>query len=118
MLRYRTCSSVGSDDGLEGSFRLNAMAPPSRPLAEAGPRIVRRSTRHTRGGPGPPASRVAGRLLDDLRGLLEHRWGDRQPQSLGRPEVDHEVEHRWLLDRQVRRTGPFEDLVDVGGSTV
>src|SRR4029434_5727574 len=37
-------------------------------------------------------------------------------QGLGRLEVDHQLKLRRLLHGQVRRLGPFEDLVHIDGS--
>src|SRR6476661_4275638 len=56
-----------------------------------------------------------GQLLDDLRGLHQDRRRDGQSERLGGLEVDHEVEFRRLLDRQVGRFRASEDPVDVVG---
>jgi hypothetical protein len=43
---------------------------------------------------------LRGLSLDHLIRPLQQRRRDRQAQGLGRLEVDHELEFRWLLDRQ------------------
>src|SRR5262249_19429249 len=53
--------------------------------------------------------------LNDLICAGEQRRRDRQPQRLGRLEVDDELEVGGLLDRQVAGLGALEDLVDVAG---
>ena len=55
------------------------------------------------------------RSLNDLVRPPEHRWRDRQVERLGGFQVDHQLELRWLLDRQIGRLGALEDLIDVGG---
>jgi hypothetical protein len=47
----------------------------------------------------PPVS------LDDLVGVGEDGWRDRQPQRLGRLEIDHQLKPGRLLDRQVGGLG-------------
>ena len=42
-----------------------------------------------------------GRSLDNLICAGEDRWRDSEPERLGRPEIDHQLEFRRLLDRQV-----------------
>src|SRR5882724_10699128 len=54
-------------------------------------------------------------LLDYLTRLQQKRWGNPQAQCLGGLEVDDELELGWLLDREVSRSGPLQDLIDVGG---
>jgi len=49
------------------------------------------------------------RLLDKLGGLLEDRGRDRQPERLGRLEVDDEVGLGRLLDRR----SALQDLVRI-----
>src|SRR5713226_87502 len=53
-------------------------------------------------------------LLDDLVGPQQQRWRDRQAERLGGLEVDHQLELRGLLDREVGGLGALEDFVDVG----
>ena len=55
-------------------------------------------------------------LLDDLiRPRQQRRW-DREAEGLGGLEVDHQLELRGLLNREIRRLGTLQDLVDVGRS--
>ncbi|HYY16230.1 MAG TPA: hypothetical protein VE965_06255 [Gammaproteobacteria bacterium] len=44
---------------------------------------------------------------DDLVGLEEEGWGDRQAQRLGRLEVDGERKLGGLLDREIPWLGPL-----------
>src|SRR6266850_3568859 len=53
------------------------------------------------------------RSFDHLIRAEQERRRDREAQRLGGPQVDHELELRGLLDRQVGRLGAFEDLVYV-----
>jgi hypothetical protein len=50
-----------------------------------------------------------------LVGLEEEHRGNDEPEGLGGLEVDHQLECRGLLDGQVPRLGPFQDLVHIGG---
>ena len=61
-----------------------------------------------------PASRRyhATRMISSA-GARTERW-DRQPEGLGRPEVDDQLELGRLLDGQLAGLGALEDLVDVG----
>src|SRR5262249_26105005 len=52
------------------------------------------------------------RSLDHLIGCSEQRRRDGQSKCFCGLEVDHELEFRWLLDRQIRRLGAFQYLVD------
>src|SRR5438128_11769809 len=52
-------------------------------------------------------------LLDHPIRPRQHRGRDREPERLRSLEVDHQLELVGLLDRQVRRLGPFEDLVHI-----
>src|SRR5215831_9066142 len=54
-------------------------------------------------------------LLDDLIGGREDRLRDREPERLGRLEVDDELELGGLLDWQVGGLSALEDLVHVAG---
>src|SRR5258707_111956 len=65
----------------------------------------------------PKAGMTAPRkaLFDDLIRALQERRRDRQAERLGGLEVDHEVELRRLLDRQIARPGAPKDLVNVPG---
>ena len=56
----------------------------------------------------PPAS-----SLNDLIGQSQYFGRDCQPQSVGGLEIDEQQEFRRLLDRQVRRLGAFQDLIDM-----
>src|SRR5262249_44803827 len=58
--------------------------------------------------PGPLAV-----SLDHLVGAAEDRLWDRQAERLGGLEVDDQLEFRRLLDREVRRFGALQDLVDI-----
>src|SRR5262249_36201246 len=71
-----------------------------------------RPPRHVRLIPVCPA-----RLLDHLIRQEEQRWRDRDPERLGRLEVDDQLEFYGLLHRQVGGLGAFQDLVYVRGST-
>jgi hypothetical protein len=53
----------------------------------------------------PPKRSRRGFSLDHLIRPLQERRRDRQPESLGGPEVDDEFEVRRLLDGQIRRLG-------------
>ena len=54
-------------------------------------------------------------LFDHLiRPLQERRW-DHEAEGLGRLEVDDQLEHYRLLDRQLRRDRALEDAVDEAG---
>src|SRR6266702_6596907 len=55
-------------------------------------------------------------LLDDLIRPSQERLWDRQPERLGRLEVDHQLDLGRLLHGQVARLGTLEDAVHVGGS--
>jgi hypothetical protein len=50
-------------------------------------------------------------LPDDLRCLEEEHWGDREAESLGRLQVNDQLEGGGLLHGQVGGLGTFEDLV-------
>src|SRR6267142_3243301 len=52
-------------------------------------------------------------LLDHLVSPLEQRLGDRQPERLRGLQVDHQLELRRLLDRQIRGLRASKDPVDV-----
>src|SRR5207245_160915 len=57
-----------------------------------------------RAQPRPRPARTGGEslsLLDDLGGLHQHLLRDGEAQRLRRLEVDHEVEGRGLLDREI-----------------
>src|SRR4029450_11216678 len=57
-------------------------------------------------------------LLEDLVREDQERWWHRDPECLGGLEVDHQRELRGLLDWQVARLRPFQDLVHEDGGTV
>ena len=64
----------------------------------------------------PPITTVASigpRLFNHLVRPLQERRRDRQAESLGDLEVDHEFERSGLLDRQIGGLGAPENLVDV-----
>src|SRR5229473_4613900 len=52
-------------------------------------------------------------LLDHLIGPLQERWRDRQAEGLSGLEVDDQLELGGLLDGQVSRLGPPENLVNI-----
>src|SRR5262249_20540281 len=54
-------------------------------------------------------------LLDHLVRLQQHARRDREPEGLGRLQVENELKLHWLLDGQVGRLGACENLVHVGG---
>src|SRR4029450_12845820 len=55
-------------------------------------------------------------LLDYFACLDQKRRGERDPEGLCGREVEHQRELRGLLDWQVARLRPFQDLVDKDGS--
>src|SRR5204863_2453445 len=58
----------------------------------------------------------AGSSLDHLIGAPEDQLRDRQTERLSGFQIDDQLEFGWLLDWQVGRLGPFEDLIDIGRS--
>src|SRR5262249_13475427 len=60
---------------------------------------------------GPKAD--IGFLFDHLVGLREKRWGDGYAESLGCPEVDHQLEFGRCLHRQVAGLFALKDSVNV-----
>src|SRR5215470_4401110 len=58
------------------------------------------------------------RLLDELVGADEDGLRDREPESLGSPQIDDQIEFRGLLDRQITGLGTFENFVDVKGQAL
>ena len=54
-------------------------------------------------------------LFDHLVCLEEDRLRNREPQRLGRFEVDDQLELRGLLDGEIGGLGAFQNLVHVGG---
>jgi hypothetical protein len=50
--------------------------------------------------------------------LQENFGGDRKAHLLGSLKVDDQIELYWLLDGQVSRIGPFQDLADLNTHTV
>src|SRR5262249_4478143 len=55
----------------------------------------------------------AAKSLDYFVGPHQERLRNRQAQRLGGLEVDDELEHGWLLDRQITWSGALEDLIHV-----
>src|SRR5207253_2187564 len=55
------------------------------------------------------------RLLEHLICQEQQGWGHRHPERLRRREVDDQLEFHALLDAQVRRLRPVQDVVHVGG---
>src|SRR5437763_1972977 len=51
-----------------------------------------------------------GASLDHLVGPLQHRLRHRETERPGGLEIDHKLERRRLLDRQIGWLGPLEDL--------
>src|SRR4051812_10779616 len=54
------------------------------------------------------------RSLDHLVGASEQRRGHGEPEFFGRLEVNDELKLGRLFDRESRRVGTLENLVDVG----
>ena len=63
-----------------------------------------------RGGLATPAASI-----DDSLGLEQERRGNCQAQERGGPAIDHHLDARRLLDRQLAGVGALEDLVDEDG---
>src|SRR5215467_3638909 len=62
---------------------------------------------------------LGGRVLfKDLIRTQQQRRGDRQPERLGGPEIDHQLEPGRLLDGEIARLGAFEDLVNKRGGSL
>src|SRR5438093_93421 len=57
----------------------------------------------------------AGPSLDQLVRPEQHRPRDRQAERLGGLQVDHQLELRGLLDREIAGLGALEDLVHIDG---
>jgi len=51
--------------------------------------------------------------VNDIIGQSEYFGWDCQPQRVGGLEVDEQQEFLRLLDRQVRRLGALQDLIDI-----
>src|SRR5262249_57456327 len=49
--------------------------------------------------------------LDQLVGSHQHRWRNRQPETLGRPDIDYQIKPYGLFDRQFARFSSSQDLV-------
>ena len=65
-----------------------------------------------------PKSKIGNpKSLDHLIRPIQHRLRDRQADLLGRLEIDHQLELRRLLDRQIGRLGSLQDFVHVGYAT-
>src|SRR6516165_3094560 len=64
------------------------------------------------------AAQQKGILFDQLIGSHEQLVRHGEAESLGGFEIDHQVEFRRLLDRQVAWLCAFENLVDEGCSTM
>jgi len=56
-------------------------------------------------------------LLNHLVVPQQRRLRDRQAEGFGGFEVDDQIELRGLLDRDVCRFGPFQNLVHLTGGT-
>src|SRR5262249_56255305 len=87
---------------------------PDGPFPPAGPwpRVVR--------GAAPPPClprTCGGSLLNHLIRPPQHGRRDRQPESFGCFQIDHEFELGGVLNRQIRWLGAPEDLVHVSGGT-
>src|SRR5215813_14055002 len=54
-------------------------------------------------------------LPDHLIRLEEEHRGDCQSEGLGGLEVEDQLKLHWLLNGQVGRLGPLQDLVHIGG---
>src|SRR5882672_5674736 len=50
------------------------------------------------------------RSFDDLVGAGEDRWRDGEAERLGGLEIDHQLEGRRLLDREIGGLGALEDF--------
>jgi hypothetical protein len=55
--------------------------------------------------------------FDDLIGDCEHARRDGQAERIGRSEINRELEVGGLLNRQIRRLGPFQYFVHIACST-
>ena len=53
--------------------------------------------------------------FDHLISAGEERWRDRDAESFGGLEIDHELEGRWLFHGQVGGTFAFEEAVHIRG---
>jgi hypothetical protein len=53
-----------------------------------------------------------GHSFDHLVGAHQKRLGNFQPNGLGRRQIEDQFELRRLLDGNLRRLGPTQDLVD------
>src|SRR5262245_11136078 len=51
--------------------------------------------------------------LDELIGPRQKRWWDRDAKGLRSIDVDDQLELRWLLDREIGRLCPTQNLVDI-----
>src|SRR5215468_2660840 len=58
---------------------------------------------------------LAASLLDHLIGSCQERRRNRQPDRLGRLEVDAQYVLRWLLDGEIARLGALQDSVNEVG---
>jgi hypothetical protein len=54
-------------------------------------------------------------LLDHLVGACHQCRGDRNPKRIGGVEIDHQLEARWLLDRDVGHLGAARELDELLG---
>jgi hypothetical protein len=54
--------------------------------------------------------------FDDLVGSGKDRWRDGEAELLRGLQVDHQLERRGLLNRQIRQLGTFEDPSDVNAA--
>jgi hypothetical protein len=87
--------------------------------SRAKPRVARRLARRS-GLTGLRSAQVrdvgeTDPSLDQLVGTLQQGRWDRQPERLRGLEIDHQLELRRLLDREVRRVRSLQDPVHVLG---
>src|SRR5215468_8484840 len=72
-------------------------------------------------GPTSQCGRQSSWLISSANHLVrqeEKCRGNRETESLGRLEVNHQLELCWLLDRQVGGLYAFQNLVHIGGGVV
>src|SRR5215831_17487673 len=74
-------------------------------------RDVRTDVTCTPGDENRPCHAAILQSSDHVVRAQQQRLRDGESERLRRPEVDHQLELRWLLDRQLGGLGTLEDLV-------